>query len=79
MKNAVLILLASAALSACVTAPTDPAELAAWNAEKTARTESRRPAPGSVLPGYAQRASTEQEVQDFKDEFPAPELGEGWQ
>ena len=52
------------ALAACVTAPTNPADLAAWNAEKSARTESRRPDPGSVLPKGAKPSQDFEEVKE---------------
>ncbi len=52
------------ALAACVTSPTDPAELAAWNAEKAARTEARRHDPGSVLPKGAKPSQDFEEVKE---------------
>jgi curli biogenesis system outer membrane secretion channel CsgG len=54
MKIAIVAALAAASLSACVTAPTDPVQLAAWKAEKTARTEARRPEAGSIVAGQRQ-------------------------
>lgn len=55
------IIFALSIVSACVTSPTDPAQLAAWQAEKTARTEARRPAPGSVV------ASPDLDPADFEE------------
>ena len=51
MKNIIATTFAALSLSACMTPPSDPAQLAAWNAEKTARTEARRPDGGRVSTG----------------------------
>lgn len=53
-------------LPACASAPADPEARAAWEAEKTARTEARRPAPGSVLPG-----TTREPAPDAQEDFEA--------
>lgn len=75
MKIIIAAALAAASLSACVTAPTDPAELAAWNAEKTARTEARRPAPGSVV---ANPPANPEAFEDLKAEYPPVIIGDGY-
>lgn len=61
MKSVIAAALAAATLSACVTAPSDPAARAAWDAEKTARTEARRPPAGSVV------ASPKNNPEDFEE------------
>lgn len=64
---------AALAVSGCVSAPSGQADLAAWEAEKSARTEARRKAPGSVLPGSA-RATEDgsQAFEDYRDTFQRP-------
>lgn len=66
----IAIALSAAVLPACVSNPTDPAELAAWEAEKAARTASRAKAPGSVLPGSS-RATEDASVEfeRFREAF----------
>lgn len=63
MKYAIIIA-ALLCIPACVTAPTDPAQLAAWNAEKEARTLARRPEAGSVLPGKDRGTDDFEEVRE---------------
>jgi hypothetical protein len=74
--KALASLAALLALAACVTAPTDPAMLAAWNAEKAARTEARRPDPGSVLP---KGAKPSQDFEGVKENFEASGPEDIWQ
>lgn len=78
MKTLPLKTLSAAALlaaTACTTAPTDPAARAAWEAEKTARTEARRPAPGSVLPGSTREAdpAAGKDFEDLQDQMQGPD------
>jgi len=65
-----------AALSACVTPPTDPEELAAWNAEKTARTEARRPQSGSIV---ANAADNPEDFETLKEELQAAKVEQNWE
>lgn len=70
----ILFLALFASISACVTSPTDPAALAAWNAEKTARTAARRPEPGRI--SHDQSSSFEA----LKKEFPRDDYANSnWQ
>jgi hypothetical protein len=70
MKTFIAAALAAASLSACVTAPTDPAALAAWEAEKTARTEARRPPAGSVV---ANPKSNPEDFEELKKQTAQPD------
>lgn len=63
-------------LTACVTAPTDPAELEAWNAEKAARTEARRPQPGSIVANPRDNA---EEFDDYKEELEPAKVEQIWE
>lgn len=73
----IAIIAAALCLSACVTAPTDPAQLAAWNTEKTARTLARRPEAGSVLPGKA--PANPEAFEDLKESHQPAKVSEVWQ
>lgn len=76
MKLALVAALAAASLSACVTAPTDPVQLAAWKAEKMARTEARRPEAGSIVAGQRQDPD---DFETAKDQLPAADVEDVWQ
>ena len=78
MKTIIAAALAVATLSACVAVPTDPAELAAYRAENTARTASRAKAPGSIVAGTATTptTTTQREIEYLKAMFPSPVAGD---
>jgi len=76
MKTLASIVAAAICLTGCVTAPTDPAMLAAWNAEKTARTEARRIAPGSV---YASPSQNPEDFEGVRKQVQPAKVEEIWQ
>lgn len=79
MKSLTISLLALTALSACVAAPPQTAEEAAARQEyQTAWAESRKKAHGSILPGsvVAPTTSSEKEIEDLKELFPSPAVGD---